>query len=77
MAARWVFYDADGSRVRPGAKQARFKGKEVSADSGVPAPPGHAALGRVHYVDVHPIAGGERRTFTSAAKFKAWCRKHG
>jgi hypothetical protein len=51
----WVNYDANGKRVPSDSKRAVFRAKEVSFDTGVPAPPGHASLAGVEYRDVHAI----------------------
>ena len=48
----WANYDADGKRVPPDSERAAFRAKEVSVDTGVPAPPGHASLAGVEYRDV-------------------------
>lgn len=74
MTAAWAYYDTEGERVSPRSARAKFMGREVRVDSGAPPPAGHASLGAVHYVDVHAIGAAERQKFTSAAKFKAWCR---
>lgn len=36
----WANYDIDGKRVPPSSERAAFRAKEVSVDTGVPAPPG-------------------------------------
>jgi hypothetical protein len=72
MADHWIYYDADGNRVPPA--QAKFRGKEVGLDSGVPALPGHDLLKRYRYVDAHAIGSSERHSFDSWPKFKAWCK---
>jgi hypothetical protein len=73
----WANYDANGKRVPPSSKRAAFRAKEVSVDTGVPAPLGHASLAGVEYRDVHAIDGPDlRRTFRSFSKMQAWLKEH-
>ena len=77
MTDGWAYYDVDGQRVPPGSDRAAFKGKEISVDDRVPAPPGHGKLGAVEYRDVHAIDRPElRKTFQSFSKMKAWFKEH-
>ena len=70
-------YDVAGKRVPPNSKRAVFRAKEVSVDTGVPAPPGHASLAGVEYRDVHAIDQPDlRKTFTSFSKMRAWFKEH-
>jgi hypothetical protein len=73
----WANYDIDGSRVPPSSKRAAFRAKEVSVDTGVPAPPGHSSLAGVEYRDVHAIDRPDlRKTFNSFSKMQAWFKEH-
>src|SRR5262245_4171094 len=73
----WVNYDANGKRVPSDSKRAVFRAKEVSFDTGVPAPPGHANLAGVEYRDVHAIDRPDlRKTFKSFTKMRAWFKEH-
>jgi hypothetical protein len=73
----WANYDAAGERVPPNSKRAVFRAKEVSVDTGVPAPSGHASLAGVEYRDVHAIDRPHlRKTFKSFSKMRAWFREH-
>ena len=47
--------NVDGKRVPSDSKRAVFRAKEVSVDTGVPAPFSHASLEGVEYRDVHAI----------------------
>ena len=71
----WAYYDADGNRVPPKSPAAKFRGKEVAVDTGVPAPAGHASLAGREFHDVHAIGSDDKRTFKSAAKMRAWLRE--
>ena len=51
----WANYDAHGKRVPPSSNRAAFRAREVSVDTGVPAPRGRAGLTCVEYRDVHAI----------------------
>jgi hypothetical protein len=57
----WANYDIDAKRVPPSSKRAAFRAKEVSIDTGVRAPPGHASLAGVEYRDGHAIDRSELR----------------
>ena len=73
----WANYDADGKRVPSDSEHAVFRAKEVSVDTGVPAPPGHASLEGIEYRDVHAIDRPDlRKTFQSFSKMLAWFNEH-
>ena len=73
----WANYDVHGKRVPPNSKRAVFRAKEVSVDTGVPAPPGHASLAGVEYRDVHAIDRPDLpKTFKSFSKMRAWFEEH-
>ena len=73
----WANYDVDGKRVPPSSKRAAFRAKEVSVDTGVPAPPGHASMAGVEYRDVHAIDRPDlRKTFDSFSQMQAWFKEH-
>lgn len=75
MVDHWVYYDADANRVPSKSAQAKFQGKEVATESGVPASQGHHTLRRYRYVDVHAIGSSQRHTFESWTKFRNWCKE--
>ena len=69
----WANYDADGKRVPPSSERAAFRAKEVSIDTGVPAPPGYASMGGFEYRDVHAIDRPNlRKTFKSFSQMERW-----
>ena len=69
----WANYDAHGKRVPASSKRAAFRAKEVSVDTGVPAPPRHASLASVEYRDVHAIDRPDlRKTFKSFSQMQRW-----
>jgi hypothetical protein len=73
----WANYDVDGKRVPPNSKRAAFRAKEVSVDTGVPAPPGHPSLAGVEYRDVHATDQPDlRKTFKSFSRMRAWFEEH-
>ena len=73
----WANYDADGKRVPPSSKRVAFRAKEVSVDTGVPAPTAHASLVGVEYRDVHAIDRPElRKTFKSLSQMQRWFTAH-
>jgi hypothetical protein len=73
----WANYDADGKRVPSDSERTVFRAKEVSVDTGVPAPPGHASLEGIEYRDVHAIDRPDlRKTFQSFSKMLAWFKEH-
>ncbi len=73
----WANYDTDGKRVPSDSKRAVFRAKEVSVDTGVPAPFSHASLEGVEYRDVHAIDRPDlRKTFKSFSKMRAWFKEH-
>ena len=72
----WVYFNAAGKRVQE--KEAVFKCKEVSVDTGVSAPPGFGSSAGTEYHDVHSIDRPDlRKTFKSFAKMQAWFKEHG
>jgi hypothetical protein len=72
---QWAYYDADGNRVPPQSELAAFKAQAIAVDSGAPAPPGHASLGRFEF-DAHPIGRPDlQRSFKSFAKMQAWFKE--
>jgi len=73
----WANYDADGKRVPWDSKRAVFRAKEISVDTGVPAPLGHASLAGVEYRDVHAIDQPDlRKTFKSFPQMQRWFTEH-
>ena len=73
----WANYDADGKRVPSDSKRAVFRAKEVSVDTGVPAPPGQASLTGVEYRDVHAVDQPDlRKTFKSFSQMQRWFTEH-
>jgi hypothetical protein len=73
----WANYDAEGNRVPPNSKRAAFRAKEVSVDTGVPSPAGHASVAGVEYWDVHAIDQPDlRKTFKSFSQMRAWFKEH-
>jgi hypothetical protein len=73
----WANYDIDGKRVPPSSERAAFRAKEVSVDTGVPPPPGHASLAGVEYRDVHAIDQPDlRKTFKSISQMQRWFTEH-
>ena len=73
----WTNYNSNGKRVPPSSERAAFRAKEVSVDTGVPAPPAHASLAGVEYRDVHAIDRPDlRKTFRSFSKMQAWFAEH-
>ena len=73
----WVNYDIDGKRVPSDSERAVFRGKEVSVDTGVAAPRGHASLAGVEYRDVHAIDRPDlRKTFKSFSQMQRWFTEH-
>ena len=73
----WANYDIDGKRVPSDSERAAFGAKEVSVDTGVPAPPGHASLIGVEYRDVHAIDQPDlRKTFKSFSQMHRWFTEH-
>jgi hypothetical protein len=73
----WANYDADGKRVPSDSERTVFRAKEVSVDTGVPSPPGHASLVGVEYRDVHAIDRPDlRKTFRSFPQMQRWFTEH-
>ena len=73
----WANYDANGKRVPSDSKRAVFRAKEVSVDTGVPAPFGHASPEGVEYRDVHAIDRADlRKTFKSFPQMQRWFTEH-
>ena len=73
----WANYDADGKRDPTSSKRVAFRAKEVSVDTGVPAPQGHASLAGVEYRDVHAIDRPDlRKTFKSFSQMQRWFTEH-
>ena len=73
----WANYDAHGKRVPPSANRAAIRAKEVSVDTGVPAPPEHASLTDIEYRDVHAIDRPDlRKTFKSFCQMQRWFTEH-
>ena len=73
----WANYDVDGKRVPPNSERTVFRAKEVSVDTGVPVPSGHASLTGVEYRDVHTIDRPDlRKTFKSLSRMRAWFEEH-
>jgi hypothetical protein len=69
----WANYDIDGKRVRSDSTRAVFRAKEVSVDTGVRSPAGHAGLAGVEYRDVHAIDRPDlRKTFKSFSQMQRW-----
>lgn len=69
----WVFFDAEGERVRPSDPAAAFKGK-VLAVGGLAeaAAPDSAELCHWEYREVHPIGRPDlRRDFHTLREMKA------
>jgi hypothetical protein len=70
-------YDADSKRVPSDSKRAVFRAKEVSVDTGVPAPFSHASLEGVEYRDVHAIDQPDLgKTFKSFPQMQRWFTEH-
>ena len=73
----WANYDTNGKRVPSDSKRAVFRAKEVSVDTGVPAPLGHASVAGVEYRDVHAIDQPDlRKTFKSLSQMQRWFTEH-
>jgi len=73
----WANYDIDGKRVPSDSKRAVFRAKEVSVDTGVPSPAGHASLAGIEYRDVHAIDRPDlRKTFKSFSQMQRWFTEH-
>jgi hypothetical protein len=72
----WANYDIDAKRVPPSSKRAAFRAKEVSIDTGVRAPPGHASLAGVEYRDGHAIDRSELRKTFKSFSMQRWFTEH-
>ena len=73
----WANHDAHSKRVPSDWKRDVFRAKEISVDTGVPAPFSHASLEGVEYRDVHAIDQPDLgKTFKALPQMQRWFTDH-